>query len=181
MQVVEVVPPGHPSFSYYDLVASPDGACRKVLTSNHAEFDQMQNEVKCWQGTGCQLDLTKGYRGADLLDHYSDGGYLSLLAALALLPLPLLRSGGRALVIGGGAGEIPTTLYANFPGLRVDVVEPDATVTTLARAHFGFDHPVFALSGEKLSAYGPTRDVTPGHTLPTPAGMLQRTPQGACA
>ena len=41
------------------------------------------------------------------LKHYSDAGYINLLAPLALLPATThARRRLRALVIGGGAGEV---------------------------------------------------------------------------
>ena len=88
------------------------------------------------------MDLLQQYVGPDVLDHYSDGGYLSLLAPLALLPPSVLAGTPRVLVIGGGAGQLATTLATHF-ALQTDVLEPDAAVIRLARRHFGFDAPVW--------------------------------------
>ena len=89
------------------------------------------------------MDIVDKYAGPDLLKHYSDGGYLSLFAALALLPEAVMAGSPRALVIGGGAGEMATTLTTYFKTLEVDVLEPDATVIRMARRHFGFDASVW--------------------------------------
>ena len=53
------------------------------------------------------------------LKHYSDAGYINLLAPLALLPAAThARRTLRALVIGGGAGEVtklPTARCSSVP------------------------------------------------------------------
>lgn len=58
-----------------------------------------------------------------------------LLSGLFLDPNPR-----RILIIGEGGGTIPTALQEMFPDARIDVVELDQAVDTVARAYFGF-HP----------------------------------------
>ena len=76
---------------------------------------------------------------------------MSLIAALGLLPAQITAP--RALVVGGGAGELATTLNTWFKNWTVDVVEPDPTVVHLARRHFGFDPPVYR-EGVRVHAGG---------------------------
>lgn len=119
-----------------DLVGSPQAGCTSAYSSE-------LNSVDCTPPRGCRMDIVDKYAGPDLLRHYSDGGYLSLFAALALLPEAVMAGSPRALVIGGGAGEMATTLTTHFRTLDVDVLEPDATVIRMARRHFGFDASVW--------------------------------------
>ena len=120
-----------------DLVGSPQAGCTSAYSSE-------LNSVDCTPPRGCRMDIVEKYAGPDLLRHYSDGGYLSLFTALALLPETVMTAGSpRALVIGGGAGEMATTLTTHFRTLEIDVLEPDATVIRMARRHFGFDASVW--------------------------------------
>ena len=80
----------------------------------------------------------------------TDDGYTTGMASVALVPAARLAAGARALVIGGGAGEAPTTLLESFPNMMIDVLEPDAAVIGLAREWFGFDHAVYTSDGTLL-------------------------------
>ena len=102
-----------------DLVGSPSATCS-------AAYDSELNSVDCTPPGGCRTDLLSKYAGPDMLAHYSDAGYVSLLTPLALLPAEThARKTLRALIIGGGAGELATTLAAHLRPLLIDV--PDAS------------------------------------------------------
>lgn len=131
-----------------DLIGSTSASCSLSYTSE-------LNSVDCTPPAGCRMNLLTKYAGPDVLRHYSDAGYLNLLAPLALLPFEThARAEVRAVVIGGGAGELATTLAAHFRPLQLDVLEPDAAVIALARRFFGFDAPVYDGNGTRVHAGG---------------------------
>ena len=55
------------------------------------------------------------------------------LTALGLVPKP-----SRILVIGLGGGTLPTLFRARLPGARIDAVELDPEVLSVAKRYFGF-------------------------------------------
>jgi len=58
---------------------------------------------------------------------------------LLLLAAVRARRLSRALLVGAGGGVLAHGLARLRPGVAIDVVEPDARVVELARAHFGLD------------------------------------------
>ena len=75
--------------------------------------------------------------GSSSAEYVDDGSPAHDYATVSLeLLRPGLSSAASALVLGGAALTLPVALVRQHPGLAVDVVEIDASVTELAREYF---------------------------------------------
>lgn len=75
--------------------------------------------------------------GSSSAEYVDDGSPAHDYATVSLeLLRPRLESAGSALVLGGAALTLPVAFVRQHPGLAVDVVEIDASVTALARRYF---------------------------------------------
>ena len=154
-----------------DLVVVREPTCSQ-------NYGMMLNRVDCTPHRGgCQLNMFRYYNKPEMVELCADGGYTTGLAAVALVPPGTLITGARALCVGGGAGEAPTTLLKNFPNMRIDVLEPDPAIISVARDWFGFDHNVYDRNGTLLRV-GADRDDRVRIIIDEGLRFLQRNAEG---
>eukprot|EP00252_Welwitschia_mirabilis_P014061 TRINITY_DN31086_c0_g1_i1.p1 TRINITY_DN31086_c0_g1~~TRINITY_DN31086_c0_g1_i1.p1 ORF type:complete len:773 (-),score=145.30 TRINITY_DN31086_c0_g1_i1:38-2356(-) len=86
-----------------------------------------------------------GYRKELLVDHtylsslYHSGMIVGLQLVISQLEhCAYSKKMAKTLIIGLGAGLLPMFLHKAMPFLQIEVVELDAVVANMARAHFGF-------------------------------------------
>lgn len=166
------------------LVPRPDYIFAKTLESGVQV--RLVDEVESFHGSLKVIDYRKGtvHLRELVIDGLIQGGVdlnngLSVYEypyVLEFLPFALHPKGQRALMVGLGAGLVPT--WYERMGIRTDVVDIDPSVVELARRHFGLslDGEVFVADARYfLATSGPTYDyilldvfsgdITPGYLL----------------
>ena len=119
------------------LYFSKQADCPKTL--HEAPFEwQSRAMVECPRAQHVESGFVVGH-GCSLAAEFFPDDYLGLFVSLvALLPPTLRTAEPRVLILGGGAGVLANLLTRVLP-LRpsIDVVEPDKSVLSLARAYMG--------------------------------------------
>lgn len=85
-----------------------------------------------------QFSVRKDQRNQTCMDQTAPMKMVFPYARMMMLGLLLVPDPERILVVGLGGGTLPMALNQLYPGARIDVVEIDSAVKTVAETYFGF-------------------------------------------
>lgn len=138
------------------LGALASGSPSDVLHRGQTLYSSVEVTEREWADGRMVREMWQngGSSSAEFVDT-GEPAHVYAIASLELLA-PVLERAETALVLGGAALSLPVAFTRQKPGLRVDVVEIDPTVTELAGTHFTFgaaEHPEISVVHEDARVF----------------------------